>query len=372
MSAFPDRWKGINVVLAHDWLTGMRGGERVLELLGNGFPSAPVYTLIHKPDAVSPGINSHTIHASWLNRIPGILSHYRYWLPTFPSAIESLRVQDADLVLSTSHCVAKGLRAQPGTPHLCYCFTPMRYAWTFYTEYFGTNPLKAMFAKPVLARLRRWDRQASDRVTRFVAISKHVQDRIRTFYGRESDVVYPPVDIDRCRPAAGQHDGFDLLVSALVPYKRVDLAVKAYTRLGYPLKVVGSGSGLDQLRADAGTNVEFMGWQPDARVLELYQSCRMLIFPGEEDFGIVPLEAQACGKPVVAFGRGGALETIIPDVSGVFFKEQTEESLLEAVGDASARDWDSDTIRTHAETFGPSRFLQGMADSIDRCLAGSL
>ncbi len=367
--AFPENWKDLRVALSHDWLTGMRGGERVLELLCAGFPAAPIFTLIHNPSAISDAINRHPVTASRLQPVPGIMKYYRYFLPFFPAAIERMSAPNADLLISTSHCVAKGLIPPRGAKHLCYCFTPMRYAWTFYGEYFGRNPLKKALLSPALARLREWDRRASDRVDVFLTLSRHVQQRIKDFYGRESEVVYPPVNVDYFTPGAAGHDGFDLLVSALVPYKRVDLAVSAYSKLGYPLKVVGIGTETEALRRGAGPNVEFCGWLPDDRIRELYRRCRLLVFPGEEDFGIVPLEAQACGKPVVAFRRGGALETIEDGISGLFFSEQNDASLLSAVEEGAGRAWDTVAIRRHAERFGPQPFIDGLAAGIRRCLA---
>lgn len=366
---FPDKWSKYRVVLCHDWLTGMRGGERVLELLCRAFPEAPIYTLFHNPGAVSETINSHRVVTSWLNSLPGITGFYRGLLPLFPSAIESMRPPEADLLISTSHCVAKGLKPRPGTRHLCYCFTPMRYAWTFRDEYFGRGSLKSAAASLVLPWLRRWDKNASARVDRFVTLSRHVQKRVADFYGRESDVVYPFVDIDRWTPG-GSTGKFDLIVSALVPYKRIDLAVKAYSTLGYPLKIVGIGSDMSKLRAMSGSNIEWLGWRSDDETVRLYQSCRMLVFPGEEDFGIVPLEAQACGRPVVAFGKGGALETVVDNETGVFFREQTQEALLEAVDRCAGCAWDFSRIRQHAAKFSVQSFVDGLAASIEKCMGG--
>lgn len=237
---FPASWKNMNVVLCHDWITGMRGGERVLEILCEGFPRAAIYTLIHNPRAVSDTINRHPIHTSWLQNIPSIEKRYRYFLPFFPSAIEQFKVSPADLIISTSHCVAKGLRSK--APHLCYCFTPMRYAWLFHDEYLKGNMLKKLLARPLLAWLRRWDRQSSQRVTRFVAISQHIEARINRFYGRKADVLYPPVNLDRWTPDYLPAGDFDLIASALVPYKKIDLAVTAYNRNGRRLKIVGTGT----------------------------------------------------------------------------------------------------------------------------------
>jgi len=366
--AFPASWRALDVALCHDWLTGMRGGERVLEILCRAFPDAAVHTLIHDAAAVSAAINAHPVRASWLQRLPGVTRHYRALLPLFPAAVRSLRVGRPDLLISTSHCVAKSVRVPAGTPHLCYCFTPMRYAWTFFREYFGSNPVKALLARPLLAALRRWDRATAAGVTRFVAISRHVRKRIADFYGREADVVYPPVDTARFTPGGAGPESYDLVVSALVPYKRVDLAVRAYSASGRPLRIAGAGGEAARLRAAAGPNVTFLGRRSDAELLDAYRGCRLLVFPGEEDFGIVPLEAQACGKPVVAYGVGGALETVRDGVSGVFFHAQTEEALREAVDRAAGTRWDPDAIRRNAERFDTRHFIAGLAASIERCL----
>ena len=368
-SRFPDRWSQLSVVLSHDWLTGMRGGERVLEILCEGFPGAPVLTLIHQPSSISAAINAHPVHTSWMQKIPGVTGSYRKMLPLFPAAVRSLDVPPADLLISTSHCIAKAVRRPRGARHLCYCFTPMRYAWCFYKEYFGDSPLKALVARPLLAALRQWDRRTSREVDRFVAISNHIRERIRNAYGRDSDVVYPPVATDRWTPGPGPHGAYDLMVSALVPYKRVDLAVRAYARSGEPLRIIGVGSEAARLRALAPPNVQFLGWQSDEQILEQYRGCRLLVFPGEEDFGIVPLEAQACGRPVVAYARGGALETVREGVSGMFFREQTEDSLLAAVRAGATAAWDPAAIRAGAERFSTDQFIRGIAASIERCLA---
>ena len=369
MREFPEKWTTLSAVLSHDWLTGMRGGERVLEILCRGFPNAPIFSLIHNRTAISDLINSHSVTTSWLQGVPGIMQHYRLLLPLFPRAIERLHTPPADVMISTSHCIAKALKPAEDTRHLCYCFTPMRYAWLFYEEYFGGNPLKALLAKPFLSALRRWDRRTSSRVHRFVAISHHVQKRIRDFYDRPADVVYPPVDTERWTPTHVERGNVDLIVSALVPYKRIDLAVRAYTRAGLPLRIVGVGGETSRLQALAGPRIEFLGWQTDETIRDLYRTSRLLIFPGEEDFGLVPMEAHACGCPVVAYGRGGALETIAEGVSGVFFDEQTEEALLDAVDRCAGTTWDRDTIRAQAETFGVQPFINGLAACIERTLA---
>lgn len=367
-ATYPSAWRSRRVTLAHDWLTGMRGGERVLELLADGFPAAPICTLIHHPPAVSARLNAHPVVTSPLQRLPGVSRYYRRLLPWFPWAAGRVAAPPCDLLLSTSHCVAKGIRPPPGARHVSYCFTPMRYAWTFFAEYFGRNPIKKTLLRPLLRRLRAWDLRTNDRVDVFVTLSRHVQDRIRRFYNRDSEVVYPPADLEFFTPdpAGGGRGGFDLIVSALVPYKRIDLAVRAYTRIGRPLRIAGVGSEASKLRRLAGPNVTFLGWQPDEAIRGLYRACRLLVFPGEEDFGLVPVEAQACGRPVVAYRRGGALESVEEGVTGLFFDEQTEKALIDAVGRAAGRDWDAGAIRRQAERFGAQRFVEELERVMSR------
>jgi glycosyltransferase involved in cell wall biosynthesis len=351
----------INAGLCHDWLTGMRGGERVLELLADRYPDAPVFTLLHHQGSVSQRIESHPVFTSPLQRIPGIADHYRNFLPLMPLMTRFWRPSsELDVMISTSHCVAKAIRTAAHTRHICYCFTPMRYAWLFQEEYFP-NPLKRKLLSPLLASLRAWDKSTSTRVDRFVAISEHVRERIQTFYGRDADVVYPPADTAFFCPDETPREEFDFLVSAMVPYKKVDLAIRAYTQSGYPLRVMGAGSGLESLKQMAGANIEFVGRQPDDVLREQYRRCRLLVFPGEEDYGIVPVEAMACGTPVVAFGRGGVLETVQDKVTGVFFYDQQPEALWCAVEEAAALDWDRTLIRARAERFNTAAFLDGMA-----------
>lgn len=359
---------GRKVVLGHDWLTGMRGGERVLQYHSEAFPEAPLVALFADPSRVIEVIRQRQIITSPLQHLPAITRIYRHLLPLMGAAASATRVPHGDLLLTTSHCVAKSFRTPPGMKHLCYCFTPMRYAWLFPEEYLG--PVKARLAAPLLAALRHWDRATSNRVDHYVAISHHVSARIKRFYGRESDVVYPPVDATRLTPGnpAAVAD-FDLIVSALVPYKRIDLAVAAYNQNGRRLLIVGTGTESDQLRAAARDNIEFLGWRSDEEILNLYRTCRLLIFPGEEDFGIVPLEAMACGRPVVALNRGGATETIADGVSGLFFDEQTPATLNQAILQALDTRWEIDAIRAHAERFDIPRFLEEMATCVATTLA---
>jgi glycosyltransferase involved in cell wall biosynthesis len=363
------------VAFVHDWLNGMRGGEKCLEALGRKWPDAPVYTLLYRPECVSEDIRRHPVEASaMLARIPGFASHYRNFLPLFPRAVEAFELPEwTRLVISMSHCVAKGVRPPAGAKHLCYCFTPMRYAWGLQEEYFGRNPLKRAALAPVLAKLRSWDKASAARVDRFVAISEHVRRRIEACYGRETDVVFPPVATDfYTRDPAALREDFALVVSALVPYKRIDLAIAACRANGKRLKIAGTGSDEKKLRAlaEGAPNITFEGRPGDEEIRALYRTCRYLLFPGEEDFGIVPVEAQACGAPVVAFRKGGALETIREDETGVFFGEQTPEALCEAMERADGMIFDGATIRRNAERFTEARFLAGMEEQIRRTLEG--
>ena len=363
------------VAFVHDWLNGMRGGEKCLEALGRKWPEAPVYTLLYRPECVSEGIRAHPVHASaMLGRLPGFAAHYRHFLPLFPRAVEAFELPgETRLVISMSHCVAKGVRPPAGAKHLCYCFTPMRYAWGLQEEYFGRNPVKRAALAPVLARLRAWDKASAGRVDRFVAISEHVRRRIASCYGREAEVVFPPVATDFfTRDPAALREDFALVVSALVPYKRIDLAIAACRESGQRLRIVGTGSDEKKLRAlaEGAANITFEGRLGDGEIRELYRTCRYLLFPGEEDFGIVPVEAQACGAPVVAFRKGGAVETIREDETGVFFGEQTPGALREAMERADGMIFDGETIRRNAERFTEARFLEGMEEQIRRTLEG--
>jgi len=373
VTRFPESWSALDVVLGHDWLTGMRGGERVLEVLCRAFPRAPIATLLGRPECISDTIRSHPLLASPLQRLPGVHRYYRYLLPLFPAAVARLHCPPGRLLVTTSHCAIKALRPAPGMKHLCYCFTPMRYVWSFQDEYFGRNPLKRALLAPVSARLRAWDRRTAEGVDRFVTLSRHVRNRIWEFYERDADVVYPPVNLDYYTPApdggaAPAESPFDLIVSALVPYKRIDLAVKAYTRAGRALRIVGSGSLAPDLRRIAGPTVTFLGRRSDDEIRDLYRRCRLLVFPGEEDFGLVPVEVQACGRPVVAYGRGGVAESVVDGETGVLFHEQTEEALLDALRTCDARTWSPARIRANAERFGEQPFIDGMARAVDACL----
>ena len=359
--------KHLKVALVHDWLTGMRGGEKVLEVLCELFPESDLYTLLHNPGSVSEKIEAHRIFTSFVNRLPFKATRYRHYLPLFPTAIELFNFKSYDLVVSTSHCVAKGIIPPPGTLHISYLHTPMRYVWDMYDEYFAPDKLGWFSRKliPLFANyLRLWDVSSSNRVDWFLANSRHVANRIRKYYRREATVIHPPVDTDRFAPGESSGDYY-LIVSALVPYKKVDLAVRAFRKMKKRLIVVGQGPESDRLKALAGPETEFVDWQPPERLREYYAGCRALIFPGEEDFGIVPVEAMASGKPVIAYARGGALETIIgydskqgKKATGVFFPEQTEDSLIRAVEMGEQVNWDARFIAQHAQQFSREIFRQ--------------
>ena len=356
----------MRIALVHDWLTGMRGGEKVLEVLCEIFPDADLYTLICLRDRVSKIIREMKIQTSFLDKLPLASRHYRSLLPLFPSAIEQFNLKGYDLVISTSHCVAKGVLSAPDTLHISYCFTPMRYLWDMNPEYFsGRRPgLRSLPLSFFLNYLRMWDVSSSRRVDAFIAISRHVQRRILKYYGRESTVIYPPVDCDFFTlPEEGDRPGdYFLMVSALTPYKRADIAVEAFNRSGRRLVVVGDGPQLRRLKNLARSNVELLGWQSDEAVRGYYRDCRALIFPGEEDFGITPVEAQACGKPVIAYGRGGVLESVIPfpedGCTGVLFDEAKPESLLGAIDvlEGNLARFNARRIRANALRFNKSRF----------------
>jgi glycosyltransferase involved in cell wall biosynthesis len=380
------------VALVHDWLTGMRGGERCLDVFCELFPDAPLYTLLHAPGSVSPRIENRRIVTSFVQRLPRAREHYRRYLPLFPLAVRSLDLGGYDLVLSLSHCVAKAAPVPAGAVHICYCFTPMRYVWDLASDYLGAAGLATrLLMPPLAAALRRWDRR-TETVHHFVAISHHIADRIRRAYGRDADVLHPPVELDRFQ--VGAPEDFYLVVSALTPYKRVDLAVEAANRLRRRLLVVGTGPEARALRARAGATVEFLGWRPDAEVAALYARCRAVLFTAIEDYGIVPLEAAAAGRPTIALARGGVLETMIglrqeggreveageppqpasqrDGASGpptaVFFAEQTVESLVAGMRrfEACERRFDPRALRARAAEFDRPRFARRLSEYIER------
>ncbi|MBI1832009.1 MAG: glycosyltransferase [Planctomycetes bacterium] len=328
------------------------------------WPTAPLYTLLHKRESCSKAIEDRPIVTSFLNRLPWVHSYYRYTLPLMPWAV-GWTLPKCDLVFSSSHCVAKGVTAPPGALHLCYCHTPMRYAWHMQESYFderGWGWPKRWLANKILARLRDWDRRTADCVTHFIANSGVVRQRIRDCYDRDAVVIHPPADTNFYCPAEVIRENYYLILSAFAPYKRLDLAIEACKKLGRKLVVIGSGQDESKLRALADGNIEFLGWQPDEVLRDHLRRCAALLFPGEEDFGIVPVEAQACGTPVIAFGKGGACETVIPwprpDATGMWFDEQTIDCLASAIEQFEKRRdaFDPQRLRKHALQFRLERF----------------
>jgi glycosyltransferase involved in cell wall biosynthesis len=357
----------MRVAIIHDWIITTRGGEKCLEVLCELFPSADVYTLIYAPDRVSSLVKSMNIRASRLNDIPRIERVYRYCLPLFPRLIESFDLRNYDLIVSSSHCVAKGVFPHRAL-HISYVHAPMRYVWDMHDVYFGrSGSLLARVGMFFWRRyLQRWDVAASKRVDYFLANSRNVAAKIQNLYGRQATVIHPPVDLKTFR-LGGRQEPYYLIVSALVPYKRIDIAIRAFNEMRLPLKIVGEGPLRSRLERSAGSNIEFLGWVDDSVLAALYGSCQALIFPGEEDFGIVPLEAQACGRPVIAYKKGGVLETVIPaeanaesdgSPTGIFFSDQTPAHLVRAIklyGRIQGR-FNPEKIRDHAAQFSTQRF----------------
>jgi glycosyltransferase involved in cell wall biosynthesis len=373
--ALPAALRGLRVAIVHDWLTGLRGGEKCLEVVCAAFPDATLHTLIHREGAVGPTIGGMAIRTSPLQKVPGVFRHYRHLLPVMPLAARSWRVGEVDLVLSLSHCVAKAVRVPPGVPHVCYCFTPMRYAWdgrAAYLEGWTGRPLRRRVVGAVLDRLRAWDRGTAARVSHFVAISRTVRGRIARCYGRDAAIIEPPVDTSFYTPDGGPRGGDYLCVSALVPYKRIDQAVEACRRTGRSLVVIGSGPDRERLERLAGPTVRFLGWQPDEVIRDHLRRCRALLFPGEEDFGIVPIEALACGSPVIALNRGGAAETI-DNAVGRVYDAPTADGLVGALDawEAAGGPHDGAEARRRAERLATAVFRERLLGFLAEVAAGA-
>lgn len=361
----------MKVALVHEWLTTLGGSERVVWAFHRMFPEAPVFTTVHRKDLLPAEFNGLDVRPSFLQKIPGATRHYQKLLPLMPLAFEQFDVSAYDLVLSSSHACAKGVVTRPETVHVCYTHTPMRYAWDLYHPYQATvNPLLRPVSAALLSYLRQWDVLAANRVDHFVANSREVARRINKHYRRKAVVVPPPIDVERFTPRPlGQVEDHLLVVSRLVPYKRVDLAVEAANRTGQRLRIIGDGPLYAELKAMAKPNVEFVGHLSDGHVADEMARCKALLFGAFEDFGLVPLEVQASGRPVVAYGAGGALETVIDGITGVFFPEQTADSLVSALGRLDRTDFEPAVIRRHAESFGFEAFAERMRAVIDEAVA---
>lgn len=354
------------VALVHDWLTNMGGAERVVESLLDVYPNAPVYTAMCDRGNLSQKLAAADIRSSFLQKKVkcGKANHSNY-LPFMPAAFESFDLNEYDLVISSASCCAKGVVTNPQTMHVCYCHTPPRYAWEqFYAYTAGMPPLKKRLLTYYMSAFRTWDHAAAQRPDFFIANSHNVAGRIFKYYRRTSAVIYPPVDTAFFTPGGVDGDFF-LCVSRLVAYKRVDLAVEAFSRLNLPLVVIGEGPEAARLSRLAGPCVRFLGRQSDEAVRDHCRRCRALVFPGEEDFGITPVEAQAAGRPVIAFGRGGARETVLDGQTGLFFAEQTAQSLMDAVRRFQGTRFDRQICRENAQRFGAERFRREIAEFVD-------
>jgi glycosyltransferase involved in cell wall biosynthesis len=377
------KWRELKVALIHDWLNGMRGGEKVLEALCELFPDAVIFTLFYQPDKVSSVISSHQVRTSYLNKIPGMKKSYRNLLPLYPKAMEAMKLDEFDLCISISHSVAKGICPGPNSLHICICLTPMRYIWDRFDDYFNegeSSQIKRYLARLLCMNLRRWDVQSSAQVDLFVSISEFVRRRINKYYNRPSTVIYPFADTDFYTPAAltGKElnvSDYFLAVSALVPYKRIQDISEAFRGRDEKVIIVGDGPEKRKLLKTAPPNVEFVGWTSNDRLRELYRNCRALIFPGVEDFGIVPVEAQACGKPVIALAEGGVLETVVGsiigidrpapnDPTGLFFKKPGPQNIAGAIERFKTMKFDSVAIRANALRFSREAFIKSMSEYI--------
>ncbi len=354
----------MKIAIIHDWLTNMGGAERVILAFHDIFPDAPIYTTVYNPDKLPEEFRKMDIRTSFIQKFPKAKTKYNMYLPFMPTAFEQFDLSEYDVVLSSSSSCAKGVITRPDTLHICYCHTPMRYAWDFYNEYKESAPKwQKRFIPYLMNYIRMWDRLSADRVDYFIANSNAVAKRIKKYYRKDSVVINPPVNAEFYNPIDEDGDYF-LIVSRLVEYKRIDIAVEAFNDLGLPLIIIGDGPEKEKLQKMAKNNIKFLGRIPDEEVRKYYAKCRAFIFPGEEDFGITPLEAQASGRPVIAFGKGGVLDSVIEGVTGIFFKEQNKESLKEAIIKFKDMKFDKNAIRKHAEKFDINVFKQRIYDFV--------
>lgn len=364
--------EGSDLVLVHDFLIQMGGAEKVVEVMARAWPEAAVATSATMGPNLFPVFRERRVFNTWMQRLPGMSRHHKKLFFLYPFAFRSLRLPAARLAWISSSSFSKWVRKPRGMKFVCYCHTPPRYFWNpdEYLENEIANPLLRRFVRMLMPLFRRSDRRQSRKIDLFLANSQNVRRRIRECYGRDSVVVYPPVDVERFRIGETTGD-FYLIVSRLVAYKRIDLAVEAFTSMGKPLVIIGDGPDRTRLESMAGPTVTFLGRAPDEVVAEKMASCRAYVFPGSEDFGIVPVEAQACGKPVVAYRDGGALETVVEGKTGVFFDRPEASSLAAAVRELEGREWDPRRIRRNAERFSTARFLEETREVLGRALEAS-
>jgi len=366
----------MRIAIVHDWLVGMRGGEKCLEVLCAMYPEADIFTLLHNREEISATINKHKVVPSKLQSIPGVNKFYRYLLPVMPAVAKEIsrKLGDYDLVISISHCFAKNIRVPEGVPHICYCLSPMRYIWDQYDSYFQGRRIEPL-VRPVAGLLRNWDRRAKG-ITRLVGISEFVRERIRNCYGVDAEVIYPPVDcaafLDEELSQAQKEENF-LVVNALVPYKNSHVVVQAFTELGLPLTVVGRGPEMARVRELAGPNITFKSFVAEDELRWLYRTSRAMVFAAEEDFGITPVENQAAGRPVIALGKGGALETIVEGSSGMFFDAPNVESVKAAVLEFIERENEflEENCTLNARKFSVSRFEKSFSELVEQVMKSS-
>jgi glycosyltransferase involved in cell wall biosynthesis len=360
----------LKVAIIHYWLVGMRGGEKVLESLCEVFPQADLYTHVLDESIITKVIRNHKIFTTFIQKLPQAKSRYQKYLPLMPLALEQLDLRDYDLVISIESGPAKGVITSPETLHICYCCTPMRYVWDMYHDYLKSAGRITRLLMPLLIHyLRLWDYASAARVDYFLADSGHVAKRIQKHYRRDATILYPPVDLAAFTQSSAPED-FYLMVGQLVGYKRADLAVEAFNRLGKSLVIIGDGEQFNQLCAQAQPNIKIMGRQPFSVIRDHYSRCKALIFPGEEDFGIVPVEAMASGRPIIAYRKGGALETVVEGITGLFFDQQTPESLIQAIEQYEATDqqFNSERIIQHSQNFSQETFTTKIQQFVETAL----
>jgi len=360
-------FKDLKVAIVADWLTNFAGAEKVILTLHHHFPDAPIYTTIYNSKKM-PGFEEADIRTSFLQHWPFAKKKHQLFLKWMPLAVESFDLSEYDIVISSSHSCAKGIITKPETLHICYCHTPMRYAWDDCHNYIRNSNLPWLVKKMVpfmMQKIRLWDRLAADRVDHFIANSSFVAERIQKYYGRESEVINPPVDTENFHISEKPEEYF-LAVGRLIPYKKFDLLVETFNQLGLPLKIVGTGPEEKKLRQIAKENIELLGHISNEELRKTYANCKAFLFPQIEDFGIVPIEAMASGRPVIALKKGGALDSIQEGVTGIFFEEQTPESLTEAIKKLEKTTFDPQKIRQHAQEFNSQRFLEKLDDFIQR------
>ncbi len=357
----------MKLALVHDWLNQRGGAEDVLETLVDIFPESPVFTSIFAPDKMPAFYREWDIHTLWIDRLPGIHQKHQRFLPFYPAAWGNLDLSEYDVVLSNKSGFCHGLQHGGSTLHICYCLAPTRYVWDLdgYIAREGLGKGSEFALRPLIAGLQKWDFAASKRVSQFIAISTEIQKRIQKYYQRESTIIFPPVDTTRFQPMSESGDYF-LIVSRLIPYKRIDLAVQACTQLNLPLKIGGSGRDLERLKSMAGSTVEFLGYVPDEELPGLMARCKAFIFPGLEDFGITPVQAQAAGRPVIAYAGGGALDTVIPGKTGELFDEMTVESLVKVLSSFDASRYPPAILRDHALQFDTRVFTRQLTAYIEQ------